>query len=81
MARRPRAIGEIPVTYSVWDMTRLYRFAASNGEREDIAIDLEGEFGVTLPMLPAHLNEAGYEAYLVVIPGSVLAAHLRPLAR
>lgn len=67
-------IGEIPVTYSVWDMTRLHRFAVSSGEREEIAIDLEGEFGVTLPMLPAHLDEAGYEAYLLVVPASVLAA-------
>ena len=24
--------------------------------------------------LPAHLNEAGYEAYLIVIPGTQLAA-------
>jgi hypothetical protein len=64
----------VPVTYSVWDMTRLHRFAASGGDREEIAIDLEGDFGVTLPVLPAHLDDAGYEAYLVVVPGAVLAA-------
>jgi hypothetical protein len=68
------AIEGIPVTYSVWDLTRLYRFAASSSEREDIVIDLEEEFGCALPMLPAHLGQAEYEAYLVVVPGTVLAA-------
>lgn len=67
-------IEDVPVTYSVWDMTRLHRFSGSSSEREEIAIDLEGEFGCTLPMLPAHLDDAGYEAYLVVVPGVLLAA-------
>lgn len=66
-------IDDVPITYSVWDMTRLHRFAGSNSEREEIAINLEQEFDCALPMLPAHLKNAGYESYLVVVPGLILA--------
>jgi hypothetical protein len=63
-----------PVTYSVWDISRLHRFVASSHHCEDIEIDLEREFGGPLTALPANLDEAGYEAYLIVIPGQKLAA-------
>lgn len=72
-----RVAGElegIPVTYSVWDLGRLHRFVASSHGREEIEIDLEKDFGGPVAALPAHLDEAGYEAYLVVIPGIKLAA-------
>lgn len=64
----------VPVTYSVWDLGRLQRFAASSLGREEIEIDLEKDFGGPLAALPAHLKEAGYEAYLVAVPGAQLAA-------
>ena len=64
----------VPVTYSVWDLGRLHRFVATGRGREEILIDLEKDFGGPLPALPAHLNNAGYEAYLIVIPGKQLAA-------
>jgi hypothetical protein len=64
----------VPVTYSVWDIGRLHRFAASGLGREEIEIDLEKDFGGPVAALPAHLTQAGYEAYLVVMPGSQLAA-------
>jgi AIPR protein len=63
----------IPMTYSVWDLGRLHRFVATGAGREDILIDLETEFGGPLAALPAHLKSAGYEAYLIVIPGKQLA--------
>lgn len=63
----------VPVTYTVWDLGRLHRFESSGQAREDLLVDL-ADFGGPLQALPAHLNEAGYEAYLVVIPGRQLAA-------
>ena len=73
--RRPEGeLRGIPVTYSVWDLGRLHRYATSGREREDIEIDLEKESGGPLLLLPAHLDNAGYEAYLAVIPGRQLAA-------
>lgn len=64
----------VPLTYTVWDLGRLHRFVASGQEREELIVDLEADFGGALHALPAHLNEAGYEAYLVVVPGAQLAA-------
>ena len=72
-----REAGEIDgrtVTYSVWDIGRLYRFEISGREREDIEIDLKKDFGGAVALLPAHLSGAEYEAYLVVIPGEMLAS-------
>lgn len=64
----------VPVTHGIWDLARLERFVTSGRAREDIVIDLVEEFGGALPVLPAHLDEAAYESYLLVIPGRQLAA-------
>lgn len=61
------------VSHSVWDASRLFRFESSGREREELVVDLE-EHGGPLPALPAHLEGADYEAYLIVIPGSQLAS-------
>ena len=62
----------VPVSYSVWDLGRIHRFATSGREREDIVVDLD-EYGGPLVVLPAHLDAADYEAYLAVVPGAQLA--------
>lgn len=62
------------VTYSVWDIKRLHRFATVGHGREDIDIDIENDFGGVLPLLPAHLSTDEYEAYLSVVPGKMLAS-------
>lgn len=61
------------VTFSVWDIRRLHRFDTVGHGREDIDIDMEEEFGRALPILPAHLPNAGYESFLAVVPGTILA--------
>ena len=62
------------VTYSVWDIGRLYRFEISGREREDKEIDLEKDFGEAITLLPAHLPDGEYEAYLSAFPGEMLAS-------
>ena len=62
----------VPITYSVWDLGRLHRFATSGHEREEYLVDL-GEFGAPVPVLPAHMQQADYESYLAVFPGRQLA--------
>jgi len=71
--READTLKDVPVTYSVWDLGRLYRFATSGHGREEIEIDLEADFGGPMSALPAHLSNAGYEAYLVAVPGIQLA--------
>ncbi len=62
------------ITYSVWDIKRLHRFATIGHGQEDIEINLKEDFGVALPVLPAHLSAEDYESYLVVVPGRILAS-------
>ncbi len=64
----------IPVAYSVWDLSRLHRYAQSGSEREPIRVDFLSEFGHGLPVLPAHLEGVDYEAYLATVPGVELAS-------
>jgi hypothetical protein len=72
--RDAESLNDVPVTYSVWDIGRLHRYVAAGQVREEIEIDLEKDFGQGLLALPAHMPDAGYEAYLIAIPGSQLAA-------
>lgn len=67
-------IAGVPLTYSVWDIGRLYRFATSGHGREEIDINLVQDFGGPIPALPAHVGHTGYKAYLAVVPGQQLAA-------
>ncbi len=63
-----------PMTFSVWDIERLYRFATARQGREEIVIDLEEDFGGGIRILPAHLMSGWYEAYIAVVPATQLAA-------
>ncbi|MEE2730108.1 MAG: AIPR family protein [Pseudomonadota bacterium] len=67
-------IGGIPVTYHVWDISRLHRMVMSGKGKEDMDIDFAEEYRQSLPCLPAHLTDASYEAYLAVVPGELLAS-------
>lgn len=60
------------VTYSVWDLRRLHR-ADATGEPEVMEIDLAGDFGGAIAVLPAQHIEGAHKSYLSVIPGSVLS--------
>lgn len=60
--------------YHIWDLSRLHRLITSGREKEDIKIDMVELFGEGLPCLPAHIDTTAYKAYLVVIPGRMLAA-------
>ena len=62
----------VPITYSVWDLGRIHRYATSGHEREEIMVNLD-EFGGPLMLLPAHMEMADYESYLTVLPGGHLA--------
>ena len=62
------------ITYSVWDIGRLYRQATVGHGREEIDVDLVEGFGGPLAVLPAQQTEADHESYLAIMPGKVLAA-------
>ncbi|MCY4301196.1 MAG: AIPR family protein [Aestuariivita sp.] len=61
------------VSYSVWDINRLAQIETSALGREEIIVDLN-QHGGALAVLPAHMPDSPYNAYLAAIPGTVLAS-------
>ncbi|MFE0625221.1 AIPR family protein [Priestia aryabhattai] len=62
-------IGDIQITYHLWDLERLHRSLSSGKEDEAIEIDFSSIAG-PIPCLPSQ-NDV-YDSYLVIIPGEVL---------
>jgi hypothetical protein len=63
-----------PVVFSVLDFTRFDALKRSLGQVEPIEIDVVELSGLPLPSLEVHTKDGGYSAYLVAIPGSLLAS-------
>jgi hypothetical protein len=66
-------IGDVPITWSVWDLARFERFDRSGQAREDMVIDFAEDFGAPLPALKASQSGAALESYLLIVPGEQLA--------
>jgi hypothetical protein len=67
-------LGEVPITWSVWDLARFERFDRSGQAREDMVIEFAKDFGAPLPALKASQTGAALESYLLIVPGEQLAA-------
>lgn len=65
-------IGDVPITWSVWDLARFERFDLKGSD--EIEIDLNGDFGGAIPALKASRSGEALESYLMIIPGSQLAS-------
>jgi len=65
-------IGDVPITWSVWDLARFERFDLKGSD--EIEIDLNGDFGGAIPALKASRSDDALESYLMIIPGSQLAS-------
>jgi hypothetical protein len=63
----------VPVTFQIWDLTRLKRIHDAHSIRDDLIVDFSNLPGGGLPALPASLGSGDYEGYLAVVPGEVLA--------
>ena len=68
------SIGDVPVTYNVWDLKRIQKFMEQGQAREDLSIDFAKDFGGAIPILRASGSDAALESYLAVISGSQLSA-------
>ena len=67
-------VGDVPITWSVWDLARFERFDRSGQAREDVLIDFANDFGGPLCALKASQTGAALESYLLIVPGEQLAA-------
>lgn len=63
----------VEVSFSVWDMDRLYRCTTSGKMRETIEIDFEESFGVTIPCIENQSSDK-YSVYLAILSGELLAS-------
>ena len=64
---------QIPITFQIWDITRLKRIHEARNVRDDLVVDLTMLPGGGLLVLPAATGVGGYDAYLAVIPAEALA--------
>lgn len=69
----PLDLAGLRVTHHVWDIDRLFRLERSGRDREPITVDFKELTGGPLPALGPKGVPGDYEAYLLLIPGSVLA--------
>jgi hypothetical protein len=69
----PQVLHKARVTHHVWDLDRLCRLERSGRAREPIAVDLAQFAGGALPVLGPKGVAGDYQAYLLLIPGKVLA--------
>ncbi|ODB55039.1 hypothetical protein A7311_20605 [Paenibacillus polymyxa] len=65
--------GIASVELQIWDMERLYRLLSSGKGREPVEFDILSKLGAGLPCLKMPLSNEIYEAYLLFIPGQLLA--------
>lgn len=61
------------VSFSLWDIDRLYRCVTSGKMRETIEIDFEEKFQTTIPCIENSTSDK-YSVYLAIINGELLAA-------
>jgi hypothetical protein len=67
------AIGQLPVEVHVWDIARFHRLAESASGRDELVIDFAARHTDGLPCLPVAAGNDEYEAYLLAVPGTLLA--------
>ncbi|MBV9119999.1 MAG: AIPR family protein, partial [Chloroflexi bacterium] len=64
---------KVPITFQIWDVTRLKRIHEALSVRDDLVVDFSHLDGGGLPVLPASVGSGEYDGYLAVIPGEILA--------
>ena len=62
----------VEVSFSVWDIDRLYRCTTSGKMRETIEIDFLSSYGITIPCIENNKSDV-YSVYLAILNGELLA--------
>jgi hypothetical protein len=63
----------VPVEFHIWDLERFHRAHESASGRDSLEVDFCESGFDGLPCLAAGVPDGGYEAYLCMIPGALLA--------
>lgn len=62
----------VEVSFTIWDIDRLYRCITSGKMRETIEIDFEADYGTMIPCIENRTSDK-YSVYLAIISGELLA--------
>ena len=73
LALREKYIGNLKITYHIWDIQRLNQILNSGCKRETIEINFQNEFDGLIPCLEISDGNPDYKTVLAVFPGKVLA--------
>jgi len=60
-------------SYQVWDVSRFHKMRTSSQTKEELVIDFEDMFDRKIQCLPAHIDTADYQSFLLVMPGEILS--------
>ena len=63
----------VPVEFHIWDVDRFWRAHESASGRDSLEVSFSEEGSDGLACITAGLPDGGYEAYLCMIPGALLA--------
>lgn len=63
----------VEISFSIWDIDRLYRCVTSGKMRETIEIDFREKFSESIPCIENN-SSSKYSVYLAIINGSMLAS-------
>lgn len=66
------SIGGAEISFSIWDIDRLYRCVTSGKMRETIEIDFQEIYSLTIPCIE-NISSKKYSVYLAIISGELLA--------
>jgi hypothetical protein len=69
----PSRLGSAVVSYHIWDIARFHQASLAANGREDIVIDLTEWAPDGIPALSGGSDGEGFQTFLAVIPGQVLA--------
>lgn len=70
---KEKCIGNLKITYHIWDIQRLNQILNSGSKRETIEINFQNQFDKLIPCLEISDGNSGYKTVLAVFPGKVLA--------
>ena len=70
---KPTKLDGRSVHHSVWDLTRLHQLGSSGRAQEPISIDVLDVWGQPITCLGPHGDPGAYDAYLMMIPGELVA--------
>lgn len=69
----PNDLDSRTVHHAVWDLTRLHQLTSSGRTQEPISVDVQALWGEPIACLGPRGDPGSYEAYLMMIPGELVA--------